>query len=86
MRPLISVAATKGLLEAIRTAGADPDTILRTLEFDGSVLSDAERFIPCSVFARILEEAARASGDHCFGLHLVSVSIRKISVLWPMSS
>jgi AraC-like DNA-binding protein len=69
MRPMISVAATNGLLEAIRTAGADPDQILRTLDFDGSVLSDAERFIPCSVFARILEEAARFTADHCFGLH-----------------
>jgi AraC-like DNA-binding protein len=66
---MISVAAADGLLEAIRTAGADPDQILRTLNFDGSVLSDAERFIPCSVFARILEEAARITRDHCFGLH-----------------
>lgn len=69
MKPMISVAATNGLLDAIRAAGADPDQILRTLELDGSVLSDAERFIPCSIFAAILEEAARITGDHCFGLH-----------------
>jgi AraC-like DNA-binding protein len=34
-----------------------------------SVLANAEGFIPCAVFARILEEAARATGDDCFGLH-----------------
>jgi AraC-like DNA-binding protein len=69
MRPMISVAATTGLLEAIGNAGADPDQVLRTLELDRAVLSNAESFIPCSTFARLLEEAARATGDPCFGLH-----------------
>jgi AraC-like DNA-binding protein len=69
MRPMISVAATSGLLEAIGNAGADPDQVLRALEVDRAVLSNAEGFIPCSTFARLLEEAARATGDPCFGLH-----------------
>jgi AraC-like DNA-binding protein len=69
MRPMISVAATTGLLEAIGNAGADPDQVLRALEVDRAVLSNAEGFIPCSTFARLLEEAARATGDPCFGLH-----------------
>ena len=66
---MISVAAMTGLLEAIRDAGADPDQVLRTFEVEPSVLANAEGFIPCAVFARILEEAARATGDDCFGLH-----------------
>jgi AraC-like DNA-binding protein len=69
VKPMISVAAASGLLEAISAAGADPDQVLRSLELDCSVLSNTEKFIPCSVFARILEEAARLTGDHCFGLH-----------------
>ena len=69
VNPMISVAAMTGLLEAIRDAGADPDQILRTFEVEPSVLANAEGFIPCAVFARILEEAARATGDDCFGLH-----------------
>ena len=69
MRPMISVAATTGLLEAIGSAGADPDQVLRALELDRAVLSKTEGFIPCSTFARLLEEAARATGDSCFGLH-----------------
>jgi AraC-like DNA-binding protein len=69
MRPMISVAATTGLLEAIGNAGADPDQVLPALELDRTVLSNAEGFIPCSTFARLLEEAARATGDPCFGLH-----------------
>jgi AraC-like DNA-binding protein len=66
---MISVAATNGLLNAIRDADGDPDQILRTFELEGSLLSDADRFIPCSIFAGILEESARITGDHCFGLH-----------------
>jgi AraC-like DNA-binding protein len=69
MRPMISVAATTGLLEAIGSAGANPDQVLRALDLDRAVLSNAEGFIPCSTFARLLEEAARATGDPCFGLH-----------------
>jgi AraC-like DNA-binding protein len=66
---MISVAAMTGLLDAMSDAGGNPESVLRTLELDPSVLADAEAFIPCSVFARILEEAARATGDDCFGLH-----------------
>ena len=69
VKPMISVAAMTGLLEAMRDAGADPDQVLRTFELEPSVLADVDGFIPCSVFARILEEAARATGDDCFGLH-----------------
>ena len=69
VKPMISVAAMTGLLEAIRDAGADPDQVLRTFELEPSVLANVDGFIPCAVFARILEEAARATGDDCFGLH-----------------
>ena len=69
MRPMISVAATTGLLETIGSAGANPDQVLRALELDRAVLSNPEGFIPCSTFARLLEEAARVTGDPCFGLH-----------------
>ena len=85
MRPMISVAATTGLLEAIGNAGADPDQVLRALEVDRAVLSNAEGFIPCSTFARLLEEAARATGDPCFGLHFGERFNVKKSVPWPMS-
>jgi len=66
---MISVAAMTGLDEAIRAAGADPDQILRTFALEPSVLANGDGFIPCAVFAGILEEGARATGDDCFGLH-----------------
>src|SRR5215510_6252598 len=69
MGPMISVAATTGLLETITSAGANPDQILSALGLDRAVLSNPEDFISCSTFARLLEEAARATGDPCFGLH-----------------
>jgi AraC-like DNA-binding protein len=68
-RPMISVAATTGLLEAITAAGANPDQMLQLWGLDRSVFSKPEGFIPCAVFAGILKEAARVTGDDCFGLH-----------------
>jgi AraC-like DNA-binding protein len=66
---MISATAMTGLVEAIRGAGADPDQVLRTLDLDPTVLANSEGFIPCSTFACLLEEAARVTGDDCFGLH-----------------
>ena len=66
---MISVAATSGLPEAISAFGADPGQIWRALKLDCSVLSDPDKFIPCSVFARMLDEGSRITGDDCFGLH-----------------
>lgn len=69
-RPMISVAAATGLLEAIAARGGDPDQILRQFEIDRSAFSEPEGFIPSSIFAGILEAAAQATADDCFGLHL----------------
>ena len=66
---MISVAFASGLLEAISAAGIDPGQLWRSLKLDCSILSRPEKFIPCSLFARLLEDAAQVSGDHCFGLH-----------------
>ena len=41
VKPMISVAAMTGLLEAIRDAGADPDQVLRTFELEPSVLHES---------------------------------------------
>jgi AraC-like DNA-binding protein len=69
LRPMISVAATAGLLEAIAAGDGNPDQVLRILGLERSVFNNAEGFIPSSVFARLLEEAARSTDDECFGLH-----------------
>jgi AraC-like DNA-binding protein len=69
MRPMISVAAMTGLLEAITAAGKDPDLILCEVGLDRSVLKNPEGFVASSVFTRLLEEASRQTGDDCFGLH-----------------
>jgi AraC-like DNA-binding protein len=68
-RPLISLSAATGLLEAIEAAGVDPDSVLRPLGLSRSILSKPDGFIACSDFTRILDEAVRATGDDCFGLH-----------------
>jgi AraC-like DNA-binding protein len=66
---MISATVTTGLLEAITAGGGNTDQVLRSVGIDGAAFSNPEGFIPCSSFGRILEEAARATGDDCFGLH-----------------
>jgi AraC-like DNA-binding protein len=68
-RPMISIAATTGLLDAITAAGGNPEAILQGFGLERSHFDKPEGFIPCSVFAGILREAARSTGDDCFGLH-----------------
>ena len=68
--PMISVAAATGLLEAIAARGGDPDQILLRFGIERSAFSEPEGFIPSSIFAGVLEEAAQATADDCFGLHL----------------
>jgi hypothetical protein len=54
MRPVISAAAATGLLESISAAGADPDRVFTGGGLSRSLLSNAEKFIPCSAFAQLL--------------------------------
>jgi len=67
--PMISVAAATGLPEAIVRAGGSPDAILEPLGLRRSTLSTPHGLIPAATFARALEDAARLTGDDCFGLH-----------------
>lgn len=66
---MISLAAATGLIGAIESAGGDPAQILDPLGLDRRVFSNPHGFIPTADFARVLEDAARATGDDCFGLH-----------------
>jgi len=68
-RPKISVAATIGLVDAIERGGGDPDEILRAARLTPASISNPDGFIPSSDFARLLELAAQATRDPCFGLH-----------------
>jgi AraC-like DNA-binding protein len=69
-RPMISVAAAAGFVEAIERAGRNPDAILRPLGLRRESLSAPDGLMPSAQFTRALEEAARLTGDDCFGLHL----------------
>src|SRR5262249_48168165 len=66
---MISLAAATGLIEAIEAAGRNPEDGLRPLGLDRGVRSNPPGFIPSLDFARVLDEAARATDDDCFGLH-----------------
>jgi len=66
---MISVAAATGFVEAVEKAGRDPDRILESRGLDRKVFADPHGFIPAQDFADLLEDAARLTGDDCFGLH-----------------
>src|SRR5512138_2393834 len=66
---MISSAAAAGFAEAIEAAGRDPDDVLRPVGLDRSAVTDRHGFIPSAAFTLALEEAARVTGDDCFGLH-----------------
>jgi len=66
---MISLTAATGLLEMIEAAGRDPDEILHPLGWNRTAVSDPHGFIADADFARVLDEAARATGDDAFGLH-----------------
>ena len=68
-KPTISVAATTGLLDAFADRGTDGDAILRAVGLKDGVLQERDAFVPTAAFTRMLEEAARATRDDCFGLH-----------------
>jgi AraC-like DNA-binding protein len=69
MERMISVAAITGWLETVAAAGTNPDRILCALCLDRSVFTNPESFVPSSSFSKLLEETARQTGDHDFGLH-----------------
>lgn len=68
-RPMIAATVTRGLTEAIAAAGAQPAKLLANLGLDARTLSQEESYLACADFARLLEEAATATGDEAFGLH-----------------
>ena len=68
-RPMISLAAATGLIEAIEATGRNADDVLRPLGLDRGLFSSPHGLIPSVDFARVLDETARATGDDCFGLH-----------------
>ena len=66
---MMSSAAATGLIAAIAARGGDPDRLLRSVGLDPAAVADRHAFIPSAAFTLALEEAARVTGDDCFGLH-----------------
>lgn len=66
---MISLTAATGLIDAIAAGGSDPDAVLSSLGLTRQAISNPMGVIPSSDFARLLEAAAQATRDDCFGLH-----------------
>ena len=68
-KPRISLTAATGLCDAIKVGGGDPDEVLDRFGLSRATVSNPHGFMPAADFARLLEAAAGATGDDCFGLH-----------------
>ena len=68
-RPMISLTAATGLADAIEAGGAGVERVLRAFHLERERLVNPHGFMPTADFAALLEEAAAATGDDCFGLH-----------------
>ena len=66
----VQVSAFERLIEGLTVVGVDPDCLLRELAIDPKLVDDPEARIPFRKYAAMFEEAAKRSGDDCFGLHL----------------
>ena len=60
-KPMISLAFTKGLAEAIADKGGNADLILGPFGLEHSNLADPEGFIATETFALFIEETACAA-------------------------
>jgi AraC-like DNA-binding protein len=62
--------ATAGVLAAVAAGGGSPERVLAAAGLTAKDLGDVDRLIDAERVARRFEEAARDTGDPCFGLHL----------------
>jgi len=68
-KPVISLTAATGIVQAIEDGGGDADRVLHPFGLDRRQLAKPQGFIPSEDFAGLLEAAATATGNDCFGLH-----------------
>jgi hypothetical protein len=61
--PVISLAATTGLIDAITTSGGDPDPVLRSCGLSRRDVSNPHGFVAYSIFVRLLETAAQRASS-----------------------
>ncbi len=67
-KPVISLTAATGIVQAIEDGGGDPDRVLGPFGLDRRRLANPQGFIPSGDFAGVLDAAAMVTGDDCFGL------------------
>ncbi|MDJ0610702.1 MAG: AraC family transcriptional regulator [Kiloniellales bacterium] len=69
LEPKILAAAGSGILAALERAGVPPAPLLNQAGLPPEAFRDPSNRIPLRRFVRLLELAARETGDPCFGLH-----------------
>jgi AraC-like DNA-binding protein len=80
---LARYAALSNFIELSRSLGLDPAAMIRDVGLDPAGLSLQDRWIPAVSVARLLDQAAAASGREDFGLRLAE--LRRFSHLGPLS-
>jgi AraC-like DNA-binding protein len=66
----ILVRAANKLIDAVEATGVRKELFLDEVGFDATLLGDPDNRIPYSSIIAMYEQAARVTGDDCFGLHI----------------
>jgi AraC-like DNA-binding protein len=67
--PLIGARASLGLVAFLEQRGVDPEPLLARVRLERAALDDPEQLLSLRRFVQLLELAAQASQDDCFGAH-----------------
>jgi AraC-like DNA-binding protein len=66
----VSVKVFQAVVAGAAAAGVPPDELLRAAGLAAADLADPDGRLPRACEVRLWQEAARSTGDDCFGLHL----------------
>jgi AraC-like DNA-binding protein len=66
----VSVAVLSQLVRYLASLKIDTDKVFRSLGIDPAVIRYPDEQIPIETYIAVEDEAARVSGDPCFGLHM----------------
>lgn len=82
MVSLVRAACLTNFHQVARDSGLDPDRMLFNAGFNPSVLDEPDWMVPVSKVELLLQNAAKQSGNDCFGLRMAST--RLLSNLGPV--
>ncbi|MEU6173570.1 AraC family transcriptional regulator [Streptantibioticus parmotrematis] len=83
MELLVRTTSLNGYVDLVRSFGADPLPLVRSVGLDPAVLADPDQWLPVTAVAELLERSAESTRSPAFGLRLAEVG--RLSNLGPLA-